>query len=71
MYFVSGYVLDASRSSGSAGTATAAIVIAARRAGLRLDAGSGAGPTGVISEALKEGSITGTVGANTGAAARA
>jgi len=71
LYFVSGYVSDASRCSGSAGTATAGNAIAARRAGLRLGAGSVGAPTVVISEVRKGGSIIGTVNANTGGAAAA
>jgi hypothetical protein len=71
LYSVNGYVSDASRSSGSAVTVTAGIAIAARRAGLTPGAGSGGGPTAVISEARKGGSITGTANANTGAAAPA
>ena len=71
LYFVNGYVSDAIRCSGSAGTATAGIAIAARRAGLRLGAGSGGALTAVISEARKDGSIIGIVNANTGGAARA
>jgi hypothetical protein len=71
--FVSDYVSvrDATRCSGSAGTATAGNVIAARRAGLRLDAGSGGAPTAVISEARKGGSIIETANVNTGGAAHA
>ena len=68
LYFVNGYVSDAGRCSGSAGTATAGIAIAARRAGLRLGAGSGGALTAVISEARKDGSITTTANANTGSA---
>jgi hypothetical protein len=68
LYFVNGYVLDVSRCSGSAGTAIAGNATAARRAGLRLGAGSGGAPTAVISGARKGGSITGTANANTGGA---
>jgi len=71
LYFVNGYVLDASRCFGSAGTVIVDNVTAARCAALRLGAGRGAVPTGVISEARKGGSIIGTANANTGGAAPA
>ena len=63
-----GYVPDASRCSGSAGTAIVDNATAAIRAGLRLAAGNGGAPTAVISEARKGDSITETANENTGAA---
>jgi hypothetical protein len=71
LYFVNGYVSDASRCSGSAGTATAGNAIAARRAGLRPGGDSGGAPTAAISEARKDGSTIETVNANTADAAHA
>lgn len=71
LYFVNVYVSDASRCSGSAGTATAGNAIAARSAELRRGESSGGAPTVVIREARKGGSITETANGNTGGDGRA
>ena len=62
---------DATPFSGSAGTATAGSVTAAKPVALKPGAGSAAAPTTGTSEARKEDSIIATASADTAIAARA
>ena len=72
-FFVNGFVRlsDATQYSGSAVTATAGSVTAARPAAWKPGAGSDAVPTAATSEAPKAGSIIATGNANTAVVAPA
>ena len=72
-FFVNGFVRlsDATQCSGSAGTATADSVTAARPAALKPGAGSAAAPTTATSEAPKDSSIIATGSADTAVVAPA